>query len=100
MKTINQTVEATFVAPTIQEVIIMLPLMDGLIKVINTNRAYDKYKDLSKEEQEKYNRVWPSSDFDYKEEAMYKVLVQCGFCGSGAEDLLPEGNPLKPAKLI
>ena len=30
--------------------------------------------------------------------AMYKVLVQCGFCGSGVEDLLPEGNPLTPVK--
>ena len=96
MKTINQTVEVAFVAPTIQEVITMVPLMDGLIKVINMNRAYDKYKALSKEEQDKYKRVWPSSDFDNKEEAMYKVLVQCGFCGSGVEDLLPEGNPLKP----
>lgn len=98
MRTTNQTVEVTFVAPTIQEVITMTPLMDGLIRVINMNRAYDKYKALSKEEQEKYNRVWPSSEFDNKEEAMYKILVQCGFCGSGAEDLLPEGNPLRPVK--
>ena len=98
MRTINQTVDVTFVAPTIQEVITMVPLMDGLIKVINMNRAYDKYKALSKEEQDKYKRVWPSSDFDYKEEAMYKVLVQCGFCGSGVEDLLPEGKPLEPIK--
>lgn len=98
MKTINQTVEVTFVAPTIQEVITMVPLMDRFIKVINMNRAYDKYKSLSKEEQEKYKRVWYASDFDNKEEAMYKVLVQCGFCGSGVEDLLPEGYPLEPVE--
>ena len=95
MKTINQTVEATFVAPTIQEVITMVPLMDKLITVININRAYNKYKALSKEEREKYNRVWGNSDFDYKEEAIYKILSQCGFCGSGTEDLLPEGVPLR-----
>ena len=57
MRTINQTVEATFVAPTIQEVITIVPLMDGLIKVINMNRAYDKYKALSKEEQDKYLKM-------------------------------------------
>ena len=100
MKSIEQNVAVAFSAIEIQDAVIMAPLMDELINVLNITRRYNKYMSLSKEEQEMYE--YPDdytssfSGLSYSSiNNIYKTLTAHGYCGSGNLDLLPDGYPLK-----
>ena len=100
MKSIEQNVGVVFSAIEIQDAIIMAPLMDELIRVLNVIRRYNKYTSLSKEEREMYERpdgyTSSFSTFSYGSiNNIYKTLTAHGYCGSGNVDLLPDGYPLK-----
>ena len=92
MRTIKQNVEVDFNSITIQDAIILIPLMDKLIDDINYARVANHYEYKDKRLPSKYmNR-----DLFLEEmEAIYKILSTLGFCGSGKIDLLPDGYPLK-----
>lgn len=99
MKSIEQNVGIVFSAIEIQDAIIVAPLMDELIAVLNTIRRYNKYRSLNEKEKAMYE--YPdsyttsfngfSSNSIYN---IYKTLTAHGYCGSGNVDLLPEGYPL------
>lgn len=97
MRTIKQTVEIDFNAITIQEAVILVPLMDRLIDSINYYKAEDNYdnnRQFKKSPSRKVHR-----DLSLEEiESVYKVLSSLGFCGSGKIDLLPDGYPLEDRK--
>lgn len=100
MKSIEQNVGIVFSAIEIQDAIILAPLMDELINVINIIRRYDKYQSLNEKEKSMYerpncyNRSF-SSFSDNNIYNIYKTLTSHGYCGSGAVDLLPDGYPLE-----
>ena len=82
MKTIKQSQEINFNAISFKDAIVLLPLMDELVRVANTNRLYQVYANLPKEEQEKYKRVWQNTNVslpDNSIERILKVLAELGF---------------------
>ncbi len=94
MKTIKQQAEVTYSAINFQEAIIVAPLMDELIRQINSQKTSAKYHSLPKEERDQYQ--WPSIRHVVDNaEKVFEVLTQLGFCGTGTIDILPEGNPLE-----
>ena len=100
MKSIEQNVGVVFSAIEIQDAIIIAPLMDELIYVLNVVRRYNKYMHLNKKEQEMYKRpdacTWCFRSFSYNSiNNIYKTLTAHGYCGSGSIDLLPDGYPLE-----
>lgn len=100
MKSIEQNVSVVFSAIEIRDAVIMAPLMDELIDVLNVIRRYTKYMSLSKEEQQMYKRpdgyTSSFSSFSYGNiNNIYKTLTAHGYCGSGNVDLLPDGYPLE-----
>lgn len=99
MKSIEQNVGIVFSAIEIQDAIILAPLMDELIAVLNAIRRYNKYQSLNEKEKAMYERLdcytTSFSSFSYNNiYNIYKTLTAHGYCGSGAVDLLPEGYPL------
>lgn len=100
MKRIEQNVSVVFSTIEIQDAVIMAPLMDELIRVLNVIRRYNKYTSLSKEEREmyKYPDGYTSSFGTFNHNNIYniyKTLTAHGYCGSGNVDLLPDGYPLE-----
>lgn len=100
MKSIEQNVGVVFSAIEIQDAVIMAPLMDEIIDVLNGIRRHNKYMSLNEEEQKMYE--YPerySINFvifnDNNINNIYKTLTAHGYCGSGNVDLLPDGYPLK-----
>lgn len=103
MKSIEQNVSVVFNAIEIQDAIIVAPLIDELIVVLNIVRRYNKYQSLNNEEKAKYKLpdcyTKSFSDFSYNSiYNIYKTLTSHGYCGSGAVDLLPNGYPLELKK--
>ena len=82
MKTIKQTEEIAFNAITFKDAIVMLPLMDALAAMIDNNRKAKLYESLSKEEQEKYKKVWATWQLQIpieSAERIYNLLNSLGF---------------------
>lgn len=100
MKSIEQNVGVVFSAIEIQDAIIIAPLMDELIDVLNVNRRYNKYISLNQKERDMYKRpdryTSSFSSFSYNSISnIYKTLTAHGYCGTGNIDLLPDGYPLE-----
>lgn len=94
MRTIKQNVEVDFNAITIQDAIILVPLMDKLIDSINYSKAENNYDYNSKSKKHPSRKI--HRDFSLEEmESIYRVLSSLGFCSSGKIDLLPDGYPLE-----
>lgn len=82
MKTIKRQEEIAFNAISFKDAIVMLPLMDELVRVVNTNKIAKLYNNLPKEEREKYNRVWNATNIVLsadETERILKVLTDLGF---------------------
>lgn len=94
MRTIKQNVEVDFNAITIQEAIILVPLMDKLIDSINYSKAENNYDSNRKDKKHPSRKIYRDLSLEDME-SIYKVLSSLGFCGSGKIDLLPNGYPLE-----
>jgi hypothetical protein len=99
MKSIEQNVGVVFSAIEIQDAIIIAPLMDELINVLNIIRRYNKYMSLNQKEREMYKRpdgyTESFGSLNYTSiNNIYKTLTAHGYCGTGNIDLLPDGYPL------
>lgn len=82
MKTIQNQETIDFHAITIQDAIILLPLMDRLLNNIQHNTKVDIYKALPKEEQVKYRKLWEEGSFNLSTQQMcdiYALLKKLGF---------------------
>lgn len=82
MKTIKKQEEITFSCIDFKDAIVLLPLMDELVRLINHSRICDLYKSLSDEEKTKYHHPWKNSDIrlpDTGVENIFRVLSNLGF---------------------
>ena len=82
MKTIFQSQDIAFHALNFQDAVILLPLMDELVEIVNKNRIANLYNNLPNEEREKYNRVWKATEIRLsadESEKILKVLTDLGF---------------------
>ena len=82
MKTIHQDQKIAFNAITFKDAITLLPLMDALSEMIDNNRKAKLYESLPKEEQDKYKRVWTTSQLHIPAESaerIYFLLNSLGF---------------------
>ena len=74
MKTIFQSQDIAFHTLNFKDAVVLLPLMNELVKLINKNRIADFYNNLPNEEKEKYNRVWRSTEINLSAESAEKIL--------------------------
>lgn len=74
MRTIFQSQDIAFHTLNFKDAVILLPLMDELIKVVNKNRIADLYNNLPDEEKEKYNRVWKVTEIHISADSAEKIL--------------------------
>ena len=82
MKTIFQSQDIAFHALNFKDAVILLPLMDELVEIVNKNRIANLYNNLPNEEREKYNRVWKATEIRLsadESEKILKVLTDLGF---------------------
>ena len=82
MKTIKSQEEIAFNAISFKDALILLPLMNELVKMVNSNRVADFYDNLPKEEKDKYHRMWQQGGVNVPAESMegiLKVLLDLGF---------------------
>lgn len=82
MKTVKKQEEITFNCIDFKDAVVLLPLMDELVRVINHIRICDLYNSLSKEEKEKYHHYWKNADIrlpDTGIENIFRVLSNLGF---------------------
>ena len=90
MKTIQNQETVDFHAITIQDAIILLPLMDRLLNNIQHNVKVDIYNSLPKEEQVKYRKLWEEGSFNLTNQqmnAIYSLLKRLGFTSQIREQL-------------
>jgi hypothetical protein len=91
MKTIQNQETIDFHAITIQDAIILLPLMDRLLKNIQHNTKLDIYNNLPKEEQANYRKLWEETSFNLSNQqmcAIYALLKKLGFASQVEEKVL------------
>lgn len=74
MRTIFQSQDIAFHTLNFKDAVVLLPLMDELIKLVNKNRISDFYNNLPNEEKEKYNRVWRSTEINLSADSAEKIL--------------------------
>lgn len=74
MKTIKQSQEISFNAIGFKEAIVLLPLMDALVNIVNQNRVASLWASLSKEDKEKYRRAYTSNNIYVQENQAEKIL--------------------------
>jgi hypothetical protein len=82
MKTIFQSQDIAFHTLNFKDAVVLLPLMDELVEMVNKNRIANLYNNLPNEEREKYNRVWRVTDIHLsaeESEKILKVLTDLGF---------------------
>lgn len=82
MKTIYQSQDVAFHAPTLKDAVVLLPLMDALSQMININRVANLYESLPREEKEKYKRIWFDTRLQISPESaerIWKALTDLGF---------------------
>lgn len=90
MKTTQNQETIDFHAITIQDAIVLLPLMDKLLENIQHNTKVDIYNNLPKEEQAKYRKLWEEGSFHLSKQqmcAIYALLKKLGFTSQVQEKL-------------
>lgn len=74
MKTIKQSQEISFNAISFKDAIVLLPIMDALVQIVNQNRAASLWQSLSKEDKEKYRKVFSTNNIYIQENQAEKIL--------------------------
>lgn len=92
MKTIFQSQDIAFHTLNFKDAVVLLPLMDELVKLINKNRIADFYNNLPAEEREKYNRVWRGTEINLSAESAEKILNTLNDLGFESQNELKDAN--------
>lgn len=92
MKTIFQSQDIAFHTLNFKDAVVLLPLMDELVKVVNKNRLADFYNNLPAEEREKYNKVWKSTEINISAESAEKILKVLNDLGFESQNELKDAN--------
>ena len=82
MKTIKQSQEISFNAISFKDAIVLLPLMDALVNIVNQNRVASLWQSLPKDDKEKYRRAYTANNIYIPEnqvEKMLQILSDLGF---------------------
>ena len=82
MKTIKQSQEIAFNAISFKDAIVLLPIMDALVNMVNQNRVASLWQSLPKEDKEKYRKAYTSNNIYIPEnqvEKMLQILSDLGF---------------------
>lgn len=82
MKTIKQSQDVAFNAISFKDAIVLLPLMDSLVQIVNQNRVASLWMSLSKEDKEKYRKAYSSTNIYLPEnqtEKILQILTDLGF---------------------
>lgn len=82
MKTIKQSQEISFNAINFKEAIVLLPVMDALVNIVNQNRVASLWLSLPKEDKEKYRKAYSTNNIYIQEnqaEKILQVLTDLGF---------------------
>lgn len=90
MKTIQNQETIDFHAITIQDAIVLLPLMDKLLENTQHNVKVDIYNALPKEEQVKYRKLWEENTIHLSNQqmnAIYALLKKLGFTSQIQEQM-------------
>lgn len=74
MKTIKKQEEIAFNAISFKDAIVLLPIMDALVNIVNQNRVASLWLSLSKEDKEKYRKVYSSNNIYITENQAEKIL--------------------------
>lgn len=89
MEKIFQSRDIPFFATTVQDAIIMVPVMDTFIREVNKRRYAELWDNLSSEERKEKNLRYPSHHNELPEMTIlqivhaYNFFVDRGFVGSG-----------------
>ena len=86
MKTTIKSEEILYSAPSFQDAITMLPLMDQIYDCACKELAIKAYNELPEEEKKLHRAPWTGNIRNA--EKVYELLTSMGFCTS-------HGNPLK-----
>jgi hypothetical protein len=92
MKTIFQSQDIAFHTLNFKDAVVLLPLMDELVKVVNKNRLADFYNNLPAEEREKYNKVWKSTEINLSADSVEKILKVLNDLGFESQNELKDAN--------
>lgn len=82
MKVIKQAEEIRFCAISLKEAVILLPIMDALVNMINKNRLAALWRSLPNEDKERYRKAYSENNIYISEEQtekIFKVLHDLGF---------------------
>ena len=82
MKTIKQNQEIAFNAISFKDAIVLLPIMDALVNMVNRNRVASLWQSLSKEDKEKYRKAYSENNIylqEYQTEKILQILTDLGF---------------------
>ena len=74
MKTIKQSQEISFNAIGFKDAIVLLPIMDALVNMVNKNRVASLWQSLSKEDKEKYRKAYSENNIYLQENQAEKIL--------------------------
>ena len=74
MKTIKQSQEIAFNAISFKEAIVLLPIMDALVNMVNKNRVASLWQSLPKEDKEKYRKAYSENNIYLQENQAEKIL--------------------------
>jgi hypothetical protein len=92
MKTIFQSQDIPFHTLNFKDAVVLLPLMDELVKLINKNRIADFYNNLPNEEKEKYHRIWRGTEINLSAESAEKILNLLNDLGFESQIDLKDAN--------
>ena len=74
MKTIKQQEEISFHAINFKEAIVLLPVMDALVNIVNQNRVASLWQSLPKEDKENYRKTYSTNNIYIPENQAEKIL--------------------------
>ena len=74
MKTIKQSQEISFNAISFKDAIVLLPIMDALVNIVNQNRVASLWQSLPKEDKEKYCKIYSTNNIYIPENQAEKIL--------------------------
>lgn len=94
MKTFEHSVVAESHMVTIQDAIIMAPLIDKIISSLNNKKGRENLCKIPWEKQKDYKHIEHPEINSPLLEQWLKILAELGFCGTGEVDIIPEGTPL------
>ena len=79
---IKQSQEIAFNAISFKDAIVLLPIMDALVNMVNKNRVASLWQSLPKEDKEKYRKAYSENNIylqEHQTEKILQILTDLGF---------------------